>query len=288
MKPVALVSTILAALAALDAGAQAVEMKNPPKMTISVTVKEEPVKTAPGKVAHKITGTGEAAYPDGASVQFGIRFKDDRNFVIRGQGFVTAGRWEVELPPMGDNIYHGLYHCQVDFDPELQQPGVLPRIAADKRGRNNASCEQKVGSDEQIAKERETVIAWYKEKAKALAAAHDALKTEYGAQQTAKDRAKWQKVASATQDTLLDLDMAMAAWGRKRLNIMRQDVFDALSGAVLSLKDFGVDAYTAMLAFDGKPPKESAIPQTEEKVKRALDLVEQAAAGGKPPEEPKK
>ncbi len=289
MKPtLVLAATALLALA-LPARAQApTTMKNPPKMTISVSLKEEQVKGSPGKIAYKLIGNGEAAYPDGTALQLGIRLKEDQNFVIRGQGFVTAGRWEIELPPMGDNIYHGQYVCQIDFDPGLQMAGILGKIAADKRQRNVEKCEQKIGSDEMIAKEQAEVFKWYQEHAKTLRAVFDALKTEFAAQSVTKDKAKWQKLASESQDKLLEMDMEMATWRRRKLNVIRQDVFDAIAGAVLSLKDYGIEAYTSQIAFEGKPPRESAVPRTEEVVKAAFDAVDAALAGGKPPEEPKK
>lgn len=289
MKPTLVLAAAAFLALALPARAQApTTMKNPPKMTISVSLKEEPVKGSPGKIAYKLLGTGEAAYPDGTALQFGIRLKEDQNFVIRGQGFVTAGRWEIELPPMGDNIYHGQYVCQIDFDPALQQAGILGKIAADKRQRNVEKCEQKIGNDEMIAKEQAEVFKWYQEHSKTLRAVFEALKTEFAAQSVTKDKAKWQKLASESQDKLLDMDMEMATWRRRKLNVIRQDVFDAIAGAVLSLKDYGIEAYTSQIAFEGKPPRESAVPRTEEVVKAAFDAVDAALAGGKPPEEPKK
>lgn len=289
MKPTMVLAAAAVLAFALPCRAQGPQpMKNAPKMTIAVSVKEEPVKGAPGKVAYKLVGSGEAAYPDGTALQFGIRFKTDQNFVIRGQGFVTAGRWEIELPPMGDNIYHGQYVCQVDFDPGLQMPGIMGKIAADKRQRNEERCEQKIGTDEMIAKEQAEVFKWYQDRAKTLRGIFEAIRTEYTAQCVTKDKAKWQKLASESQDKLLEMDMEMATWRRRKLNVIRQDVFDALAGAVISLKDYGIDTYTAQIAFEGKPPRESGVPRTEEVVKAGLDAVDQALAGGKQPEEPKK
>lgn len=289
MKPTLVLAAAAVLALALPARAQAPQpMKNAPKMTISVSMKEEAVKGAPGKVAYKLVGSGEAAYPDGTALQFGIRFKTDQNFVIRGQGFVTAGRWEIELPPMGENIYHGQYVCQVDFDPGLQMPGIVGKIAADKRQRNEERCEQKIGTDEMIAKEQAEVFKWYQDRAKLLRGIFEAIRTEYAAQCVTKDKAKWQKLASESQDKLLEMDMEMATWRRRRLNVIRQDVFDALAGAVISFKDYGIDNYTAQIAFEGKPPRESGVPRTEEVVKAGLDAVDQALAGGKQPEEPKK
>ncbi|KAF0243194.1 MAG: hypothetical protein FD180_3529 [Planctomycetota bacterium] len=290
MMPNAVLTALMTAAAlALPADAQVAEpSKNPLKMTISVVIKEEEIKGKPGKVAHKLIGSGEAAYPDGAALQFGIRLKEDQNFVIRGQGYVTAGRWEIELPPMGDNIYHGMYVCQVDFDPELQVSGLVGKIAADKRGRNNTKCEQKIGSDEAIAKETSEMNAWYKERLKTYRTIFEKVKAEYAAQTAAKNKANWQNAVLAAREQLLALDEEIAAGRKRRLNILRQDVYDTLAGAVMRLSDYGIAAYTAQLAFDGTPPTESKIGHNEEVARKAIELIEQALSGVKPPEEPKK
>ncbi|MEK7467529.1 MAG: hypothetical protein AAB074_08970 [Planctomycetota bacterium] len=286
----ALNTLLLAAVLCTSARAQEPKEpgKNSLKMTISVVMKEQEVKGQAGKVAYKLIGSGEAAYPDGTALQFGIHLKDDQNFVIRGQGFVTAGRWEIELPPMGDNIYHGQYVCQIDFDPALQQNAVLGRIAADRRGRNNAKCEQKIGSDEAIAKETAEVLAWYKVNVKTFRAIFEKVGTEYAAQTVQKNKENWQKVTSAAQDELMALDTDLANGRKRRLNLLRQDLFDMLAGAVLTFKDYGINAYTAQLAFEGRPPRDSAIGHNEDVARKAIDTVEKATSGVKAPEEPKK
>ncbi|MCE9582634.1 MAG: hypothetical protein K8T20_09095 [Planctomycetes bacterium] len=277
------------AMAAGTASAQAVEMKNPPKMTLSVVLKEKPDKNVPGKLTYTLTGSGEAAYPDGVNLQFGLHLKDDSNFIIRAQGYVTAGRFEIELPELGNkSLYHGMYTCQVDFDPELQVSNVMNKLPADKRGRNNAKCEQKIGTDAEIAEELEEVLGFYKGEVAKLKGLYDAIKAEYEAQLVTKDKDKWRKVASPAQDKLMDLDSELANWRKKRMNVMKQELYETLSGAILTLKDFGIDAYTTQLAFEGKPPKESAVAQHEEVVVSALDKLQKATAGAKAPEEPKK
>jgi hypothetical protein len=285
------VLTALLATAALSltAGAQVADpVKKGLKMTVSVVMKEQEVKGQPGKVAYKLVGSGEAAYPDGTALQFGIHLKDDQNFVIRGQGFVTAGRWEIELPPMGDNIYHGDYVCQVDFDPELQQRGIMTKIPADKRQRNNAKCDQRIGSDELINKDMGEALGWYKEKVRIFRSVFEKVKTAYEAQMTTKNQAAWRPITSGAQDELAALDVEMANWRKKRLNVLRQDLFDALAGALLTFKDYGIDAYTAQLAFDGRPPRDSTVAHNEEIARKAIETLEKATSGAKTPEEPKK
>jgi hypothetical protein len=223
------------------------------------------------------------------NLQFGLHLKDDTNFIIRAQGYVTAGRFEIELPELGNQaIYHGTYTCQVEFDPALQVGSQMAKLPADKRGRNNAKCEQKIGTDEEIAKETTEVLAWYKDEVAKLKAIFDTVKAEYTAQQAEKNKDKWRKVASPAQDKLMDLDTEIANWRKRRLNVMRQDLYDMLSGAVLTLRDYAIPAYEAQIAFVGKPPKDSGAAQHEEVVVNAIDKLQKAVVGAKAPEEPKK
>ena len=99
--------------------AQAPEMQTAPKLTVTAKLREEPSKRDPKTILRFVGGSGEAAYPDGAALQFGVRLKEDQNFIVRMQGFVTSGKWEIELPALGNDVYHALYVCQVDWDPEF-------------------------------------------------------------------------------------------------------------------------------------------------------------------------
>lgn len=273
-----------------SASAQAPIMKDPPKMSVTVVVKEKPDINVPGKMTFTVTGSGEASYPDGANLQFGLHLKDDANMIVRAQGHVTAGRWEIALPELSNkSIYHGLYTFQVDFDPELQVNSVLNNMPADKRGRNNAKSEQKLGTPEETAADLAEVMAFYKEQLAKFKSAFDTIKAEYDAQTTLKDRDKWWKVAIPVREKLTAQDSELANFRKRRLNVMRQDLYEALSGAVLTFKENGINAYATQLAFDGKPPKESPIPRYENAALAAIEKVQKGtAAAAKDPEEPKK
>jgi hypothetical protein len=273
-------SVILALSAALPAGAQAPkEMKNPPRMTVKVASRDEPDKKDPKKILRKLTGSGDAEYPDGAALQFGVRLKEDQNFVMKAQGFVTGGKWEIELPGLGNDIYHGLYVCQVEFDPELQAPGIVPKLAADKRGRNSASTEHKIGTDEEIAAERKEVLEWYKGTLARAREKFDAVNKEYEAQKAAPNRESWNKFVGAISEQLGQMDLELAQWRKRRLNVMLHGILDAISTATLSLKEFALENYTAGIPFDGRKPPPGAGPeQNQEAIRAMLDKADKDIA----------
>lgn len=279
---------LLALLLAVPAAAQApVVMKNPPKMTCTVAVKEVEVKDQKGKVAYKVIGSGEAAYPDGVALQFGLHLKEDTNFIYRNQGYVTAGKWEIDLPDLGARVYHGVYTFVIEFDPGLQEGGAVNKLPADKRGMNHATCDQKIGTDEMIAEETAAVLSYYKDAVAKFRAIYGEVKTEYDAQQKNRNQAAWQKVKSSAEDRLLDLDSAVAAFRKQKLNIMRVDLCDSLGGSILQLKDMALQEYTRMLGFEGRPPKESSVAQYEETFNAMFAKLDKETAGVKAPE-PKK
>ena len=111
---------------------------------------------------------------------------------------------------------------------------------------------------------------------------------EFEAQKVEKNQAKWSKVSGEAQDKLMEMDSVMAAWRKRRMNVMFVDLFDTLSGSVLTLKDYAMQAFTDQLAFVGKPPTESQVPQHIEQLKAAMEKVDKATAAAKAPEEPKK
>lgn len=259
-------------------------MKDPPKLTVAVTMKEAASKRDPKVTLRTLRGTGEAAYPDGAALQFGIRMKDDQNFIIRTQGFVSAGKWDIELPVLGDDIYKGMYVCQVDFDPDHQGPGVLPKIAADKRGLNSAAAEQKIGTDEEIAKETAVVHGYYKLKLGELRGLIEAVLVEFRAQLTLEDAVKWKEVTSKSSDAFFKIDQEISEFRKRRRNVMSIHVCDGLAGLILKTRDYAFedfsDAITERwdLKDPGKTSKLSGAESQEKNIRTLLEKLDAALA----------
>ncbi|MBI2922938.1 MAG: hypothetical protein HYY18_17930 [Planctomycetes bacterium] len=288
MKSVAVLAALCAF--AVPAAAQAPVMKDPPKLTVAAKLREEPSKKDPKLILRMVGGSGEAAYPDGAALQFGVRLKEDQTFIVRVQTFVTGGKWEVELPALGNDIWHGVYVCQVDWDPELQPPGINPKLPADKRGLNHAVAELKLGSDEEIRRDRDEVMGFYKARLNELHEIVDPLKTEFQSQKTAKDVDKWNKVANAARDRLYEMDRALANFRRKRRNVLCTDLFESLNNVILTTKDFGIDAYTAAVTAgisSGMTPDQVDKSISEHMGKLDKALAEVKAAPEAPKENPK-
>ena len=282
-------ATLALLLLARAADAQVnLPMKDPPKLTVSVTMKEAPSKGNPLVILRTITGAGDAAYPDGTALQFGVRLKEDQNFIVRSQGFVNGGKWEIELPPFGNDIYHGMYVCEVAFDPELQAPGIVPKLPADKRMINRGRCDQKIGTDAEIAKEREEALGYYKARLIQIRGIFDSVEAEYQAQLAGKDQEKWRKFVVVTQEKMTEVDNAMAAWSKRKRNVLNQETFEALTSVVLTLKDYAMDAYTAGLAFHGgRVPKGSGPEDHQQTIRALLEKADKALADVKPQEPPK-
>lgn len=290
MKSVAVLSVAAFLQFAVSASAQAPKMTNPPKLTLAAKLREEASKKDPKLMLRMVGGSGEAAYPDGAALQFGVRLKEDQNFIVRVQTFVSGGKWECELPALGNDIYHGVYVCQVDWDPEHQPPGITPKMPADKRGLNHAVAELKLGTDEEIRKDHDEVMGYYKLKLNELHAIIDPLRAEFQSQTAAKDVEKWNKVSSESQNKLYELDRSLANFRRRRRNLLCTELFESLNNVILTTKDFGIDAYTAAVTSSG------AAAMTPEQVEKAIlehlgkldkALAEVKAAPEAPKENPK-
>ncbi|NUN47944.1 MAG: hypothetical protein HUU15_03840 [Candidatus Brocadiae bacterium] len=266
---------------ALTASAQGpTAMKNPPKLTITIVVEEAPLKRDPSIMIRTVTGSGEAEYPNGTALQFGIRLKDDTKVIGRTQGFVTDKRWEIALQPFGKDIYHGVYVCQVDFDPELQAPGIVPKLPADKRQRHSTTAEQKLGTDAEIAEERAEVTGYYRQVQGKIKTVYETVSAEYQRQLTEKDAAAWSKVVAASTETLQALDADLVQFRKKRINVMMAKSVDSLGSAILTLRDYLMDCYSMAIQNNGKPAMGMDPKQHEESVKTLLERVDTLLAGG--------
>jgi hypothetical protein len=244
-----------------------------------VKVEEAPLKRDPSIIVRTVTASGEADYPNGTALQFGIRLKDDTKFIGKTQGFVTDKRWEISLPAFGPDIYHGVYVCQVDFDPELQASGIVPKLPADKRQRNSQVAEQKLGTDAEIAAERAEVTKYYREVHGKIKAAYEALAAEYEKQVTTKDLETWKKVASKAADTMQAIDGEMVEFRKRRINVMMTKTLDTLGSTVLTVRDYLIDTYTAALQHTGRPQPGMNPKQHEDSVKALLEKVEKDLSG---------
>jgi hypothetical protein len=249
-------------------------MKDPPKMTVAVTVKETPTRKDPKILVRTLRGSGEAAYPDGTALQFGIRMKDDQLFIMRTQGFVTGGKWDIELPAVGDDIYLGTYVCQIDFDPEHQAPGILPKIPSDKRQAHSAAVEQKIGTDEGIAKETAMVHGYYKLKLEQLHLLIDPILAEFRAQLTTKDEAKWNEMTSKASEEFFKIDREISTFRKRRRNVLSVKICDELCGLILSTRDYALEDFWE--AIDKGVSKLSGAESQERAIKTLFERLDAA------------